>query len=310
MGRKFWCCWPSHASGSGLNEPSEPQWFQVPFTSDPSAWPYPEMALWKIRISPWHSDLSAPHPVGSSPLHEFTEVSSALQPRPLLSFPMAPTFHIGLDRNSLSSSSRILTSCPPLHRPCDPLIPDWLIAKESPTQAGVGTLAMFSAVFGWPWACPAPADRASFLLSICFWAKEEVGVDWRESVVAMDGKSSLLQTHLLLPLPCCCSQITQKPVHPAAAAAAPCLEALAQQWLLQPQSLQICLPRLPLGIWGPAFHGFSWSALSQEKTCFLCRGDQGMELRESIGDSSSPQGGLWWGNRSAPSAGTAFLNAG
>ena len=68
-------------------------------------------------------------------------------------------------------------------------------------------------------------------------------------MVAMDGKSSLLQTHLLLPLPCCCSQITQKPVHPAPAVAAPCLEALVQHWLLQPQSLQVCLPRPPLGIW-------------------------------------------------------------
>lgn len=133
----------------------------MPLPSDPSPWPHPELALWKIRISPRHSELRAPRPLGSSPLHEFTEVYSALQQCLLLSFPLVPAFHISLDGNSLPSSSRILASVP--SAPSISWPPDRLIPKERPTQPGVGDLSMPSAVLG----CPELAQQLLVGLPFC-----------------------------------------------------------------------------------------------------------------------------------------------
>lgn len=111
-------------------------------------------------------------------------------------------------------------------------------------------------------------------------------------MVVMDGQRSLLQTRLLPPLPCYCSWVTQKPVCSSCCGSSP-LPGGASPAVAVAATVPTDLPsEATSGHLGPpAFHGFSWSALSQEKTCFLCRGDQMMELRKSTGDASSPQGG-------------------
>lgn len=110
-------------------------------------------------------------------------------------------------------------------------------------------------------------------------------MDWRDSAVVMDGKSSLL--HLSPPAPpllllsddpgACLFQLLRNSPLPGGFSPAVAVAATVPTGLPSEATTRHLGP--------PAFHGFSWSALSQEKTCFLCRGDQMMELKKSIGDA-------------------------
>lgn len=105
----------------------------------------------------------------------------------------------------------------------------------------------------------------------------------------MDGQRSLLQTRLLPPPP-----LLLLLGDPEASL----FQLLRQQpWAGPAVAVAATVPTdLPseatTGASGSSpFHGSSWSALSREKTCLLRRGYQMMELRKSIGDVSSRQGG-------------------